>query len=98
VLCAAQSTVEVTMDVELAAALAPGAEIVVYMAPNTEQGIYDAISMAIHEAKIPSAISISWGEPETGVGAAYLSSVDEVLREAAALGVTVCASSGDDGR
>jgi kumamolisin len=97
VLCAAQSTVEVTMDVELAAALAPGAEIVVYMAPNTEQGIYDAISMAIHEAKIPSAISISWGEPETGVGAAYLSSVDEVLREAAALGVTVCASSGDDG-
>ncbi len=98
VLSAAQCTVEVTMDIELAAALAPGAEIVVYMTRGTEQGIYDAISQAIADPqKLPSAISISWGEPETGVSGAYLSSVDEVLREAALLGVTVCASSGDDG-
>jgi kumamolisin len=98
ILSAAQCTVEVTMDIELAAALAPGAEIVVYMTPGTEQGIYDAISMAIADPeRLPSAISISWGEPETGVSGAYLSSVDEVLREAALLGVTVCASSGDDG-
>jgi len=98
VLAAAQSTVEVTMDIELAGALAPGAEIVVYMAPNTEQGIYNAVSQAIGAAdNLPSAISISWGEPETGVSEAYLSSVDEVLRDAAMLGVTVCTSSGDDG-
>jgi len=98
VLCAAQATVEVTMDIELAIALAPGAEIVVYMAPGTEQGIFDALSLAIAAAeKLPSAISISWGEPETGVSAAYLNSIDEVLREAAMLGVTVCASSGDEG-
>jgi kumamolisin len=98
VLAAAQSTVEVTMDIELAAALAPGAEIVVYMAPNTEQGIYNAVSKATSaEGRLPSALSISWGEPETGVSGAYLSSVDEVLRDAAMLGVTVCASSGDDG-
>jgi kumamolisin len=98
VLCAAQATVEVTMDIELAIALAPGAEIVVYMAPGTEQGIFDALSQAIADAeKLPSAISISWGEPETGVSGAYLSSIDEVLREAAMLGVTVCASSGDEG-
>lgn len=98
VLGAAQSTVEVTMDIELAAALAPGAEIVVYMAPNTEQGIYNAVSQAISGTDaLPSSISISWGEPETGVSEAYLASVDEVLREAAMLGVTVCASSGDEG-
>jgi kumamolisin len=98
VLGAAQSTVEVTMDIELAAALAPGAEIVVYMAPNTEQGIYNAVSQAISDTNaLPSSISISWGEPETGVSEAYLTSVDEVLREAAILGVTVCASSGDEG-
>jgi kumamolisin len=97
-LAAAQCTVEVTMDIELAAALAPGAEIVVYMAPNTEQGIYDAVSLAISDkTHLPAALSISWGEPETGVSDAYLSSVDEALRDAAALGVTVCASSGDDG-
>ena len=98
VLAAAQATVEVTMDIELAAALAPGAEIVIYMAANTEQGIYNAVSKAISaEGKLPCALSISWGEPETGVSAAYLNSVDEVLRDAAMLGVTVCASAGDDG-
>jgi kumamolisin len=98
VLSAAQCTVEVTMDIELVAAFAPGAEIVVYMTPSTEQGIYDAISQAIADPeRLPSAVSISWGEPETGVSGAYLRSVDEVLQEAALLGVTVCASSGDDG-
>jgi len=98
VLAAAQSTVEVTMDIELAAALAPGAEIVVYIAPNTEQGIYNAVSKAISaEGQLPCALSISWGEPETGVSEAYLKCVDEVLRDAAMLGVTVCVSSGDEG-
>jgi len=98
ILAAAQSTVEVTMDIELAAALAPGAEIVVYMAPNTEQGIYNAVTKAIStERQLPGALSISWGEPETSVSAAYLNSVDEVLRDAAMLGITVCVSSGDEG-
>jgi kumamolisin len=98
VLAASQCTVEVTMDIELAAALAPGSEIVAYMAPNTEQGIYNAVSLAIGDReRLPSALSISWGEPETGVSEAYLSSVDEVLRDAAMLGVTICVSSGDDG-
>jgi kumamolisin len=98
VLSAAQCTVEVTMDIELAAALAPGAEVVVYMTSNTEQGIYNAVSKAISdEETLPCALSISWGEPEGGVSEAYLNSVDEVLRDAAMLGVTVCVSSGDEG-
>jgi kumamolisin len=97
ILAAAQSTVEVTMDIELVAALAPGAEIVVYMAPNTEQGIYSAVSQAISAGKLPSSLSISWGEPESGVSEAYLNSVNEVLRDAATRGVTVCVSSGDEG-
>ncbi len=62
-LAAAQCTVEVTMDIELAAAFAPGAEILVYMAPANEQGIYNAISKAIStNDNLPSALSISWGE------------------------------------
>jgi kumamolisin len=98
VLAAAQCAVEVTMDIELAAALAPGAEIVVYMASNTEQGIYNAVSKAIGgKEKPPCALSISWGEPEIGISEAYLHSVDEVMRDAAMLGVTVCASAGDAG-
>jgi kumamolisin len=98
VLQAAQSTMEVTMDIELAAALAPGAEIVVYMASNSEQGIYNAVSRAISgKEKLPCALSISWGEPETQLSRAYLKSLDELLRDAAMLGVAVCVSSGDQG-
>ncbi|HVJ05341.1 MAG TPA: S53 family peptidase [Candidatus Saccharimonadales bacterium] len=97
-LAAAQGTVEVTMDIELAAAFAPGAQIIVYMAPPDEQGIYNAVSQAIGATEnLPCALSISWGEPETGISPAYLHSVDEVLRDAAMLGVTICTSSGDEG-
>src|ERR1700683_4864874 len=35
-----QSTLETTMDIEIAAAFAPGARLVVYFADNSEQGIY----------------------------------------------------------
>jgi kumamolisin len=50
----------------LAAAIAPQARIVVYFAPNTEQGLLDAITKAIHDTVYqPSIISISWGAPES---------------------------------
>ena len=35
---------EVMLDIEVAAAVAPGAKIVVYFTPNTDQGFTDAIS------------------------------------------------------
>jgi kumamolisin len=47
--------------------------------------------------QLPCALSISWGEPETGVSKSYLAAVDDALRDAAMLGVTVCVSSGDEG-
>src|SRR6185312_172840 len=37
---------EVMLDIEVAAAVAPGAKIVVYFAPNTDQGFIDAIGAA----------------------------------------------------
>jgi hypothetical protein len=38
------------------------AQIAVYFAPNTDQGFYNAIAAAIHDAtNSPSVISISWG-------------------------------------
>lgn len=95
---AAQCTVEVTMDIEIVAALAPGARIVVYFAPTDEQGIYNALTRAIHdEEHRPSVLSLSWGEPENGVSKTYVRLIDEAMRAAAHLGITVCASSGDAG-
>src|SRR5581483_1135363 len=56
---------EVMLDIEVAAAVAPGARIVVYFAPNTDQGFHDAIATAVHDTvHKPSVISISWGGPE----------------------------------
>lgn len=95
---AAQATVEVTMDIEILAALAPAAHIVVYFSSSDEQGFYRAITHAIHDpVHRPDVLSISWGEPETAVSRTWLRSVDDAFRTAARLGITVLASSGDAG-
>ena len=57
---------EVLLDIEVAAAIAPKALIVVYFAPNTDKGFLDAITAAIHDkTNKPSVISISWGASES---------------------------------
>jgi hypothetical protein len=53
---------EVMLDVEVVAAVAPGAHQRVYFAPNTDAGFVDAIAQAAAEGC--SVISISWGAPE----------------------------------
>jgi kumamolisin len=89
---------EVALDIQVAGSIAPGARIAVYFAPNTTQGFQDAISAAIHDTtNNPSAISISWGGPESSWDAASLSSFDNTMQTAAALGVTITAASGDSG-
>jgi kumamolisin len=93
-----QPTVETTMDIELVAAFAPGAHIVVYFAPNTEQGIYHALTTALTDKKHrPSVLSLSWGEPEPNVSPKYAELINGVLKNLAIVGVTVCVSSGDFG-
>lgn len=89
---------EVGLDIEVAGAVAPGAKMVVYFAPNTDAGFLDAITTAIHDARNnPSVLSISWGGPESDWTAQALQAMDQAFQDAAALGVTVCCASGDDG-
>lgn len=89
---------EVALDIQVAGSIAPGARIAVYFAPNTNQGFQDAISAAIHDTtNKPSAISISWGGPESSWDAASLASFDNTMQTAAALGVTITVASGDSG-
>lgn len=89
---------EVMLDIEVCAAVAPGAKIVVYFAPNTDQGFADAISTAAHDAvNKPSVISISWGGPESSWTTQAINAMESSLQAAAVLGVTVTAASGDDG-
>jgi len=89
---------EVTLDVEIAGALAPAARIAVYFAPNSEAGFVDAVSAALHDrTRTPSVVSISWGAPESAWSQQTLSALNDALQTAVALGVTVCVASGDSG-
>jgi len=89
---------EVMLDIEVAGAVAPAAKIVVYFAPNTDQGFLDAITTAIHDStNQPSVISISWGSAESNWTSQALTNFDEAFQSAAAMGVTVCVAAGDNG-
>jgi kumamolisin len=89
---------EVMLDVEVCAAVAPGARIVLYFAPNTDQGFVDAIAHAVHDTENkPSVISISWGAAEINWTRQAMMALDAACQSAAALGVTITAAAGDDG-
>ena len=89
---------EVMLDIEVAAAVAPGAKIVVYFAPNTDQGFVDAITSAVHDTtNKPSVISISWGAPESAWTQQAMTTLDAACQSAAALGITVTVAAGDNG-
>lgn len=89
---------EVDLDIEIAGAIAPGAHIAVYFAPNTDRGFLDAITKAVHDTTHnPSVISISWGSAEANWTAQAMQAMDEAFQTAAILGVTVCVAAGDNG-
>lgn len=89
---------EVVLDIEVAGAVAPGARVAVYFAPNTDQGFLDAINAAIHDTtRKPSVISISWGSAEDQWTPQTLDAFNAAFHDAALLGITVCAAAGDNG-
>jgi kumamolisin len=89
---------EVVLDIQVAGAVAPGAAIVVYFAPNTDKGFLDAVSNALHDKKNnPSVISISWGASESQWSQQAMYNYNQTFMSAAALGVTITAAAGDHG-
>jgi len=89
---------EVMLDIEVVGSVAPAATIAVYFAPNTDAGFIDAVTSAIHDAtNKPSVISISWGSAESTWTAQAMTAMDEAFQAAAAMGVSVCVASGDNG-
>ena len=61
------------LDIEVAGAIATGANIVVHFAPNPHAGFRDAVSMAAHDAKnfrrpSPRVTTSPEGEACTGLG------------------------------
>lgn len=96
---------ETVLDAEQSGALAPGANVRVYQAPNTDYGFVDAFFQAASD-NIADSVSASWGESEsvvkyyTGAGAEdpnYTASFDEAFLELAAQGQSTFLSAGDSG-
>jgi kumamolisin len=91
---------EVNMDVQIVAGLCPEAEIVVYFTQFSQKGWVDLINEVIKgDQASPITVSVSWGlaEDSADFSDAARTAIDERLQAAAALGVTVCVSAGDDG-
>jgi kumamolisin len=89
---------EVTLDIEVAGAIANGAEFSVYFAPNTGAGFLQGVSAAVHDAvNKPSVLSISWGGPESTWTKLDMYSISEVFRAAALMGISVFVAAGDAG-
>jgi len=96
---------ETTLDVEQSGALAPGAKVVVYQAPNTDPGFLDACYDAASQ-NVADIVSTSWGEAETVIDTlvaagqedpAYQMAFDEVFLEMGAQGQSTFVAAGDAG-
>jgi kumamolisin len=95
---------EVELDIEVAGGIAPGVNIVVYFAPNTDDGFTDAFNVAINgdangQNSLPpgSVLSVSWGEPEALQTDASKTAQDNLFQAAATKGITICVAAGDNG-
>jgi kumamolisin len=106
----ASGSVETTVDVEQSGGIAPGANVLVYEAPNTEQGFIDAFARIVDQ-DVADTWSVSWGEwewldtvpvddvtnPVTGRNATFLQALNDVLIQAALEGQSAFCAAGDDG-
>jgi kumamolisin len=106
----AGGSLETTLDVEQSGGIAPGAKIIVYLAPNTNQSFVDVFATAI-DANQTDTLSISWGEwewfenlenapvtdPSSGKTVSTLEAVHELLVRAAIQGQSVFTAQGDGG-
>src|SRR5258708_24596280 len=93
---------ETDLDLEQSGALAPGANVIDYQAPNTDSGFADAFFTAASQNPA-STVSASWGESETILAASilahqeastYLEAFNEAFLEMAAQGQSGFLSAG----
>jgi kumamolisin len=88
---------EVTLDIELMAAMTPNAsQIIVYEGPNTSSGVLSTYNR-IATDNLAKQISTSWGAAETLSSNAFLISENAIFAQMAAQGQTIFAAAGDSG-
>ncbi|MFY9927870.1 MAG: S53 family peptidase, partial [Streptosporangiaceae bacterium] len=96
---------ETDLDIEQSGAVAPGANVILYQAPNTDPGFADAFFTAASQ-NVAGSVSASWGESETYLeslilagqeAATYQAAFDEAFLEFAVQGQSGFLASGDAG-
>jgi kumamolisin len=106
----ASGSLETTLDVEQSGGLAPGANIIVYQAPNTTADFVDVYAKAVDDNKADT-LSTSWGtwewffnlentpvtDPTTGKTVGASQAIHELLLRASIQGQAGFAASGDGG-
>lgn len=89
---------EVALDMEVIAAVAPGVNIVVYFADNSEDGWVNAFNTAVWDTvNNPSVISVSWGTTETKWTKSARDKIHGFFVQAASLHKTILVATGDNG-
>jgi subtilase family serine protease len=105
----ASGSLETTLDVEQSGGLAPGAKVIVYQAPNTNQGFVDAMAAAV-DSNSADTVSTSWGfwewyqnlenspvTDQNGNTVGITTAFHELFLRAAIQGQSFFAASGDGG-
>ncbi|NNM60696.1 MAG: hypothetical protein HKM03_00845, partial [Steroidobacteraceae bacterium] len=87
---------EVLLDADIAMSLAPGAHVAVYDGSFQGAGSFQAMFNAMINGGV-NVISNSWAACENQESTADVQSLNSVLANAAAAGITVISGSGDDG-
>src|SRR6202049_4990451 len=93
---AGAGAIEVVLDIEVVAAMAPKANQIVYEGPNTTQGVNDTYNKIVTDNKA-QVTTISWGLCESQSGNAELQSLNNIFSQGAAQGIAMYAASGDSG-
>ncbi len=94
---AGDGAIEVTLDIQLMAAVAPGvSKILVYEGENTSDGVLNTYNQ-IATDNLAQSISTSWGMSENNSDLASLQTEDSIFKQMAAQGQSIFAASGDSG-
>ena len=92
-----KADMEVALDIQVVAGVAPEARIAVYFAELSEPGLVAAVSKAVYSRTArPNVIVITWGQPEARWPPESREAMDAVLQDAFRLGITVVTTAGDD--
>jgi kumamolisin len=91
-----RNAIEVSLDIEVVRAIAPGARIVSYEAPNSILYWPELLGQIVADGEA-DVVSVSWGNCEPAVDEAVRAAAERELELLAAQGISVFVASGDRG-